>query len=202
MKSEHQLVFLFICWNARFFERISLLTVIRRGTWQKLSLLLCWLMLLCQHTKNQFWILGLYQLCIVKQQYLACISCVQLNNNTWLVSAVCSQTTTFPEQDFGSWFWRVVLKINVCLACNELFHNYILLGCVQSLTQMVGNAHCDIISFHGLLYPVIHLYLSDHTDWVQWACACWLQTVPPGEQWYVHQQSVIVICWTDNNWKE
>jgi hypothetical protein len=120
--------------------------------------------------------------------------------NTWLLSAVYSQATTFPEQSFGSWFWRVVLKYG-CLACNVLFHNYIHLGCVQPFTQTVDNSNCDSISFHGFLYPMMYLYVSDHTDWVQWACTCWLQTVSPGEQWYVHPESVIINCWTDNIWK-
>jgi hypothetical protein len=30
--------------------------------------------------------------------------------STWLLSAGYSLTTTIPEQGFGSWFWRVVLK--------------------------------------------------------------------------------------------
>jgi hypothetical protein len=153
------------------------------GAWQKLSPLQCHLMLFCSAC------LGVQD---TKIQIL----------NTWLLSAVYSQASSSPEQGFGSWFLEDCVKKSGCLACNTLSYGYIYHGCVQTLMQMVGTLYWDIISFRGILYPVIYLHVTDNTDWVQWACAGWLQTVPPGGKWYVLPESVVVICWTSGIWNE
>jgi hypothetical protein len=177
-----RIFFLFVSWNGHFIERIFVLTMVTCGAWQKLAPFLCRLMLFCsaclafRTQKIKCWMLSFYQLCTVKQY---------------------PSLSKVLDPDF----WRIVLN-NGCLACTVLFHNYIYHGCVQTLTQVVGTSYSDIISFHGLLYPVIYLCVSDHTDWVQWACTSWLQTVPPGKQWYVLPASVVVICRTNDIWKE